>query len=96
MYKSSTYRLGETAGLTFWLTQHIRDEQLINSLVSYFGCGKVFIRSDKVAVDFVVTKIEDLTKKVIPFLDIVGEKSKDFKNFKQVAQLIKNKVHLTP
>ena len=70
----------------------------MNYLVSYFGCGKVSKRSNKVAVDFTVTKTEDLTEKVIPFFDIyniVGEKFKDFYNFKQVAQLVKNKAHLT-
>jgi len=94
IYKSSTYRLGESAYLTFYITQHYRDEQLINSLVSYFGCGKVYIKSNKVAVDYTVTKIEDLTEKILPFFDIykvVGEKSKDLDNFKQVAQLIKKK-----
>jgi hypothetical protein len=70
----------------------------MNSLVSYFGCGKVYIRSNKVAVDYVVTKIEDLTDKILPFFDlykIAGEKTKDLDNFKQIAQLIKSKAHLT-
>ena len=70
----------------------------MNSLVSYFGCGKVSIRSNKVAVDYVVTKIEDLTDKILPFFDlykIAGEKTKDLDNFKQIAQLIKSKAHLT-
>jgi len=98
IYKSLTYRLGESAYLTFYITQHYRDEQLMNSLVSYFGCGKVSKRSNKVAIDYIVTKIEDLTEKVLPFFEkynIIGEKSKDFEDFKQVAELIKNKAHLT-
>lgn len=70
----------------------------MNSLISYFVCGKVYIRSNKEAVDYVVTKIGDLTEKILPFFDlykIVGEKTKDFDSFKQIAQLIKSKAHLT-
>lgn len=70
----------------------------MKSLVSYFDCGKVFIRSNKVVVDFVVTKISDLVEKVIPFFDkykIVGIKAENFERFKQIAALIENKAHLT-
>jgi hypothetical protein len=98
IFKSLNYKLGETAHLGFSITQHTRDEQLMESLVSYLGCGKVFKRSNQACVDYKVTKISDLTEKVIPFFDkynIVGEKSQDFEDFKQVAELIQNKVHLT-
>jgi hypothetical protein len=50
------------------------------------------------AVDFIVTKFEDLTDKVIPFFkkySVTGVKSKDFLDFCSAAELIKNKAHLT-
>lgn len=47
---------------------------------------------------FDVTKFSDLIGKVIPFFkkyQIEGVKSKDFKDFCKVAELMKNKTHLT-
>jgi hypothetical protein len=37
--KSDTTKSGTQVRLRFELAQHIRDEQLIKSLVDYFGCG---------------------------------------------------------
>ena len=90
--------MNEQVQLRFILTQHSRDELLIQSLVSYFGCGRYKPHNNQDLGDFVITKLEDLTEKVIPFFDkykIVGEKAKDFEDFKQVAKLMKNKGHLT-
>ena len=80
IYKSKT-KLGEAVKLTFQITQHNRDEQLMKSLIGFFGCGRVATRSNVMAVDFIVTKFGDLTDKVIPFFkkySAIGEKSKDF------------------
>ena len=69
----------------------------MKSLVSYFGAGNVY--KDGEVISFKIAKFEDLTKIVIPLFDkfpIVGVKSKNFEDFKQVAELIKNKAHLTP
>lgn len=70
----------------------------MNSLVSYFGYGKVFKRSNHAIVDYKVTKISDITEKLIPFFmkyQIVGIKALDLQDFKKVALLMKNKAHLT-
>jgi hypothetical protein len=93
---SRSYNLGFQVQLEFQITQHTRDEQLMNSLVSYFGCGNVY--KHRKVIDFKVTKFRDLTEKVIPFFDkyqIIGVKAKDYKDFKKAIELIKNKVHLT-
>jgi hypothetical protein len=37
--KSETHKLGTRIELVFTVTQHIRDEQLIKSLVQYLDCG---------------------------------------------------------
>ena len=47
---------------------------------------------------FVVTKLEDITCKVIPFFDkapIKGVKTLDYEEFKKVAVLLTKKHHLT-
>lgn len=76
---SSSHRLGVQVTMVFQLTQHVRDEQLMRSLIAYFGCGS--FRERGVVVDFQVQKFSDLTHKIIPFFHkypILGVKSKDF------------------
>ena len=63
---SSTHKLGSRVQLRFLITQHIRDEQLIKSLVNYLSCGKVYKGSKRDVVDFVVTRFPDLSGKIVP------------------------------
>jgi hypothetical protein len=94
--KSSTHRTGLRVELVFKLTQHLRDEKLMKSLIEYLDCGNVY--SDKEAVIFKVAKLSDIADKIIPFFvkyPIKGVKAKDFADFCLVAELMKNKVHLT-
>lgn len=93
---SPTHKLGSKVELRFQITQHNRDALLMESLVKYLDCGKVF--RSREAVDFVVTKFSDITEKIIPFIEkypIQGVKRENFEIFKIVAELIKNKEHLT-
>jgi group I intron endonuclease len=95
--KSSSHKAGSQILLSFDIAQHSRDEQLMNYLVSYFDCGKVRKRPNQLAVDYIVTKIEDLTEKVIPFFEkypIIGVKALDFQDFCKAAELMKTKAHL--
>jgi len=96
LFKSPT-KLGESVRLMFTITQHSRDEQLMKSLVDYLGFGRYVARNGEHG-ELLVTDIEAVTNKVIPLFSkypIVGIKSQDFQDFKQVALLIKNKDHLT-
>ncbi len=90
---------GFTVQLKFQLTQHSRDKQLMEYLITYLECGRYEARSKNAqAGNFVVSKLSDITKKIIPFFDkypIIGSKSKDFADFKLVSKLIENKAHLT-
>ena len=95
IFKSNT-KLGKAVLLTFQLTQHSKDEQLIRNLAYYLDCGRVSINRE--AIYFDVTKFSDLIDKVIPFFkkyQIEGIKYKDFCDFCKVAELIKNRTHLT-
>lgn len=50
-------------------------------------------------VDYKVTKLKDITEKIIPFFkkyEIVGVKALDFADWCNAAELMKNKKHLTP
>jgi len=97
--KSSTYNIGFQTSLLFSITQHSRDGELMQNLVSYLGCGAYFPRKNKDIGEYMVTKFSDIANKIIPFFDkypILGVKSKDFSDFKQVALLFESKAHLTP
>jgi len=80
----------------FKLSQHTRDEQLMKSFVDYLGCGNVYVSGT--TVEYIVTKINDLTDKVIPFFQkysIQRVKHSDFLDFVSVVELMNNKIHLT-
>jgi hypothetical protein len=82
--------------LIFKLTQHSKDEELMGSLKSYFDAGNVYKYKD--ACYYRVTKFSDIQEKIIPFFinyPILGVKSKDFKDFCLVSELLKEK-KLTP
>lgn len=96
--KSKTLLTGRQVLLTFSLTQHSRDADLMKNIISYLDCGRYSLRKNQLAGDIEVTKFSDLYKKIIPFFfkyPIKGEKSKDFSDFCSAAELMKNKVHLT-
>jgi hypothetical protein len=97
VYKANT-KTGWGVSLVFRITQHIRDELLLRSFIQYFVCGKVYKKTGKEAVDFMVTGFSDITNKVIPFLceyPVLGKKSEDFKDFCVISELMKDKKHLT-
>jgi hypothetical protein len=71
--------------LRFKLTQHLRDEQLMRSLVDFLDCGKIYISAG--SVDFIVTKFSDITNKLIPFFEkypIQGIKCLNYLDFLKV------------
>ena len=94
--------------LRLTITQHSRDEQLLKSFIKYFSFDErlsesgrkskyIYKYRDRDAVKFDVTRYSDI-EKIILFFDkypIIGEKSKDFEDFKKVALLMQSKIHLT-
>lgn len=86
------------AGLIFKVTQHARDAELLKKFVDYFKCGRYYT-STNTAGDYVVTKFNDINSEIIPFFykyPLQSTKALDFYDFKQVAQLMVKKAHLTP
>ena len=70
----------------------------MRSLVEFLKCGVIFFFKNREAIYFRVTKFHDITDKIIPFFEkyrIYGVKALDFADFCQVAELMKNKKHLT-
>lgn len=87
---------GHQIYLTLIITQHIRDELLMKHLINYLGCGRLSRKRD--VYEYQVSKFSDITDKILPFFEkypILGEKAKDLSDFSAVADLMKNRIHLT-
>jgi hypothetical protein len=82
--------------LSFKVTQHTRDRELMKSFIEYFKCGYCYL--DEERVDFKITKFSNLKEIIIPFFKenpILGVKALDFQDFCYVASLIETGKHLT-
>ena len=98
LVKNSRLKTGVDVRLGFVLTQHSRDQALLIGLESFFGVGKFYLRSNLLAGDFKVTRLEDLNEKIIPFFkkySFLGAKFVSFEQLCLVADLMKAKDHLT-
>jgi len=91
-------KVGMGIQLVFQVAQHIRDEELIKSLVTYFGCGRYVVPSKKEWGYFQCTKFEDNYNIILEFFlkhPIRGIKAKDFDDWVKVAEIIKKEGHRT-
>lgn len=103
MIKTSVIRkakLGYGVQLSFQITQNERDIELIKSLVSYLGCGRLVVneKHNGSKVNFNVTKFSDIQELIIPFFlkhKILGVKILDFEDWCRAGEIIKNKGHLS-
>ncbi len=97
--KSVSHKSGYRILLEFVLTQHIRDEELMKSIISYLGCGRYIFRPSRPNyAEFTVTKFSEVNQIIIPFFEkypIIGVKLQDFRSFCKVAKIMVNKDHLT-
>jgi len=96
---SSVYKLGSQIKLVFTLIQHSRDAALVKSFVEYFGCGNYYKRLNGLSCAFIVTKLDDMTEKVIPLYanySLLGSKKQDYLDFKRVAELMNDKGSFNP
>ena len=95
---SLTHKLGRSVTLSFQITQHSRDEILMESLITYFGCGILEKDPRGPYLNFSIYKFKDICEKIIPFFQkhkILGNKSEDFEDWCKVAEIIKSRDHLT-
>jgi hypothetical protein len=96
IYKAKT-KIGFNVTISIRIYQHSHDEKLLESIVTYLGCGRVdnATRGD---CWFVVSKFSDIDTKIIPFFNkyrIEGVKALDYADFISAAEIIKVKGHLT-
>ena len=82
--------------LKYSVSQLSRDRLLLESFIRYFNCGH--LAESRGSVYFYVVKFTDIYDKIIPFFNenkILGIKSEDYLNWCKVAELVKEKKHLT-
>nr|YP_009261991.1 LAGLIDADG endonuclease [Chrysoporthe austroafricana]AMX22066.1 LAGLIDADG endonuclease [Chrysoporthe austroafricana] len=95
--KSKTHKLGISVTLNFIIVQNIRDAFLMESFVDFIGCGSFSIAEKSGIARFTVSNFSKIVDVIIPIFEeypVLGEKAKDFKDFKEVSVLIKSKAHL--
>jgi len=67
MGKSLSTNSGYQVGLRFSIGQNSRELQLLESFISYLGCGAVYSYPAKSIIEFKVTKTSDFNKIIVPF-----------------------------
>jgi hypothetical protein len=55
--------------LRFSITQHIKDEVLLNNIVTYIGCGRFYISPTRNEGQYLVTVFSDINEKIIPIFN---------------------------
>ncbi len=95
--KSPASKSGYHCYLRFKVSQDCRDEFLLRSFITFFGCGSC-TRFDNI-VEFICVNTKDINNIILPFFreyPILGVKALDFQDWCQGAEILQNKAHLTP
>jgi hypothetical protein len=95
IYHSSKTR---NISLGIKITQNIRDLELLKSFIEYFGCGTVYGPLKDGTAYYNCTAFKDILEKIIPIFHmypVEGVKAKNYQDFVVVANMIKNKNHLS-
>ncbi len=82
--------------LSFKLTQHSRDEQLMMSFIKFWGCGYYY--PDEGRGEFKVQNFPAIKEIIIPFFKqnpILGVKALDFQDWCLIASLVEAGKHKT-
>lgn len=99
IYKNKNLKLGWSIFTRFQITLHSRDLALLLQIQQFFGgIGFISKSKNKNSAAFEVRKLSDLNNIIIPHFDkfpLLSQKGADFILFKQIVELMMNKLHLT-
>lgn len=98
LLKNKTMALGIQVQLQFSITQHIRDADLMHSLVDFFGAG-IVVSDGPTKVQYRIRRFADFEQSLFPLLDeypLMTQKRLDAEAFRKVYALMKDGRHLTP
>jgi len=93
-----TNQIGFRVQLRFRISQHSRDDKLMELLIKYLGTGKVYKYPGKSAVVLTIFKFSDITNIIIPFFEknpLLGVKLFDYLDWCKIAKLMNEGTHLT-
>lgn len=96
--KSKTHKIGLQVLLSFRISQHSRDTELMKSIIKYLECGIINPDSRGLVVEIAVSKFKDISKKILPFFynyPLQGTKALNCADFATTFKLMQNKEHLT-
>lgn len=94
----SIFIIGKYVSVRFSVSQDLRDVFLLENIGIYLSCGIVNKYKNREVCELVVSKLDDIVTRIIPFFEkysIRGSKYLNYLYFKQAAFIIKNKEHLT-
>jgi LAGLIDADG endonuclease len=95
--KNKSSKLGYQVTLEFSITQHIRDRELMEEFIEFFGCGYV-VNDTPIKLQYRIRNRKQLSENLFPFIDqnsLLTVKSLDYLDFKHVHSMLENKLHLT-
>ena len=98
LLKNKTMALSIQVQLQFSITQHIRDADLMRSLVDFFGAG-IVVSDGSTKVQYRIRRFADFEQSLFPLLDeypLMTQKRLDAEAFRKVHALMKDGRHLTP
>jgi hypothetical protein len=91
-------KAGVGVQLVLQVSQHVRDEALLRSFVTYFKCGQYVHPLHRDWGYYQCTKFSDIYNIIIPFFNqhpILGVKAKDLLDWVTAAEIINKGDHLT-
>jgi hypothetical protein len=94
--KHATHKTGYQILLSFTLTQHSRDLDLMVRIKEYLGCVKVYTLANHPVARLYVARQSYISN--IPFFKkypLQGSKKLDFEDFSLIEEMITNKLHIT-
>jgi len=94
----SKVKIGYSVVLRIAITQHFRDELLMNNIKNVLSCGFITKYSKRNTIVLKISNFEDVYYKIIPIFNkhkIIGVKLLDYLDFCLAAELVNKKAHLT-
>lgn len=91
-------KLGWAIKPSFQISLNSKDIEIFLKFKEYFGCGVIVNKNNRNESSFRVNSIKDLTNIIIPhFINypLLSQKGADFLLFKEIINLMNQKIHLT-
>ena len=94
--KRSELKLGYSISPPPGVELHSKDKELLEKIFNFFNVGKIYIRKDGY-IEYIVNSMKDIEVIINHFNNytLITQKLSDYKIFKLVFELIKEKKHLT-